>query len=172
MTRRHYLITFVAFLAGCLVSYSYVRWTSWERQFDIARHWANVNTYNAYMSDPENYKPDPTGLTELHAANVPFDPEPSLAALTAEGELQHVDLVFPLVPANREANLHWMRFVNERPHSILYATGNPEYTYYQTSGAQPLHLNLWFKESARTEVRQLIEELEALARQPASPESK
>ena len=112
------------------------------------------------MRNPDNYTTDSSGF---YGAEVPYDPEPSLAALVAKGELEHVDIVLPLVPKSRETNLHWMRFVEARPDTILYATGNPEYVDYKPSGEPPLHLTLWFKQSAKPDVQQLITELESLA---------
>lgn len=127
---------------------------------DVARHWKLVNEYNAYMRHPDNYSTYPSGL---YGIEVPYDPEPSLAALVAVGELEHVDIVLPLVPANREANRHWMEFVNARQDTILYAMGNREYVDYKPSGESPLHLQLWFKKSAKADIQQLINELETLA---------
>src|SRR5260221_10291584 len=71
-------------------------------------HWKVVQSYNAFVTNPANYKPDaPTGLS---VTTPPRDPMPSLAALVAAGELSHVDLVLPSVPKSGEAGRHWKTF--------------------------------------------------------------
>jgi hypothetical protein len=93
---------------------------------------------------------------------VPPEYEPSLVALAELGELEYVDLVFPTVPQTREFIHHWMQFCADRD-DIIEAHGNPDHFGYQTSGQQPMHLQIWFKKSAADDVRQLIHELEQLA---------
>ena len=126
---------------------------------DVAHHWSRVNKYNEYMRDPKNYTNKSNGLV---GATVPFAPEPSLAALVAADELTYVDIVLPIVPNNPASSRHWMKFVQARPDTIVYATANPEYVAYKPTGDVPLHLQLWFTESAAADVQQLIAELESL----------
>ena len=42
----------------------------------------------------------------------------------------------------------------------MYGTKNVAYSDFPVKGEQPLHLNLWFKKSAKAAVQQLIKELE------------
>jgi hypothetical protein len=125
-----------------------------------AAHWRVVNDYRAYMRDPTNQELDSSGRSYVES---PSDHEPSLAALVAAGELEHVDLVLPLVPNSDEVNRYWMEFVNDRD-DIVEAYGNPEYVAYKPAGQQPLHLRLWFRKNAADDVQQLIKDLDALAR--------
>jgi hypothetical protein len=147
----------MGFLLGVVVSG--IVFTAISADLSVSRHWKRFNEFNARMRDPKNYQKD-LG-TGLYTADVPYDPEVSLAVLVDAGELEHVDIVLPLVPKSREANLYWMQFVDERRDTIVYATGNPESVALKPSGEPPLHLNLWFKEAAKRDVQQLIRELEA-----------
>jgi len=162
MKPRTITIALAAFALGFIVHLVASRIVSLttDESADVARHWKLLNDYNAYVRNPDNYSTDPSGL---YGVGDPYDPMPSLAALVAARELTHVDIVLPLVPANRETHRHWMQFVNARQDTILFATGNPESVDYKPSGEPPLHLQLWFKESAKPDVQQLIEELETLA---------
>ena len=162
MKPRTILIALVAFVIGFFVHLVLSRIVplATDDNADVARHWKLVNEYNAYMRDPDNYSTDASGL---YGATDPYDPEPSLAVLVAAGALKFIDIVLPLVPNNRKTNRHWMQFVEDRHDRILFATGNPEYVDYAPSGESPLHLQLWFKESAKADVQQLIRELETLA---------
>lgn len=123
----------------------------------MKHHWKIVESYNAYVTDPANYKPD--AGTGLSVTTPPDDPAPSLAALVAGGELSYVDLVFPTVPYSREATQHWMWF-SQTNKEIIYIIGNPSYTTFTLAGTQPLHLNIWFKESDASVVQTLVRELE------------
>jgi hypothetical protein len=119
-------------------------------------HWKLVRLFKAYVNDPSNYRPDAaTGFS----VTTPPDPGPSLAVLVAAGELRHVDLVLPSVLSISAAERHWMRFC-ETNEAIIWATGNPSYTAFHSTGAQPLHLNVWFKHNDESAVRILIQELE------------
>jgi hypothetical protein len=46
---------------------------------------------------------------------------------------------------------------------VLWMTGNPQYTNYEPYGEQPVHIQIWFRESARPAVQKLIADLQALA---------
>jgi len=120
-------------------------------------HWKVVESYNAYVTDPTNYKPDTA--TGLSVTSPPGDPTPSLAALVAAGELNHVDLVLSTVPKSREAGQHWMTFCQKHK-EIVYATGNPSYTEFTPAGIPSLHLNIWFRDADKRIVQTLIRELE------------
>jgi hypothetical protein len=120
-------------------------------------HWRVVERHNAYVHDPANYKAD--AATGLSVTSPPGDPEASLAALVAAGELSHVDLVLPNVPKSREAGRHWMTFC-EAHKEIVYANGNPSYTAFTPTGLQPLHLNIWYRDADQAVVQTLIRELE------------
>lgn len=80
------------------------------------------------------------------------------------GELEHVDLVFPIVPKTRKTTRFWMGW-GERTDGVWYMTGNPQYVHYEPSGEQPLHLNIWFDRSVKPKVQQLIADLESLAQE-------
>ena len=128
----------------------------------LAEHWRIVEEYRAFALDPSNYSPDPQ--TGFSVADPPNDPRPSLAALVAAGELNHVDIVLPTVPCkNREANRFWMQFLPEHD-GVIHALGNSTYAAFTTAGEQPLHLNIWFKDSAEPVVRELISKLEEMGR--------
>lgn len=120
-------------------------------------HWRFIERYNAYVRDPANYKPD--AATGLLATSAPGDPLPSLAALVAAGELSHVDVVLPTVPQSRESAHYWLEFCDAH-RQIVFATGSPSYTGFTPAGAQPLHLNVWFREADKGVVQTLIRELE------------
>lgn len=122
------------------------------------QHWEVWERYKSEFSDPKNAEV----IDGMLAVKQITDPLPALAALVAAGEIEHVDLVLPNVPSNRKANLYWMRYVNEND-DLLYVTGNPSYVDFEPSGIQPLHLNLWFRDSAKSEVQQLIQNLESTA---------
>lgn len=122
-------------------------------------HWKIVESYDAYLTNPANYKPD--AATGLSVTTPPGNPAPSLAALVAAGELRHLDLVLPTVPHSREAARHWMRF-SQTHKEIVYISGNPSSTTFTPAGAQPLHLNIWYRESDASVVQTLIRELEGM----------
>jgi hypothetical protein len=120
-------------------------------------HWRVVEHHNAYLRDPANYTRD--AATGLSVVTLPSDPLPNLAALVAAGELSHANLVLPTVAKTRESSRFWMAFC-EAHKEIVYATGNPSYTAFKPAGTQPLHLNLWFRDSDQAVVQTLIRELE------------
>lgn len=123
-------------------------------------HWETIHRYNAYLADPSHDR-NGTG-TGLSSLTPPSDPEPSLAALVAAGELGHVDLVLPTVPSGREASQHWMKYAQSH-REIVFITGNPSYTAFRLRGQQPLHLNIWFRDADQSVVQDLIAELEGKA---------
>lgn len=127
------------------------------RQFATRNHWKKVNDYIQFERNPASYKPDAT--TGMLAATPPSDIRQDLAALVAAGELNHVDLVFPSVPCDRENTKQWIDFVKNYS-EIVYITGNPSYTAFKVSGEQLIHLNIWFKNSSEAVIHALIAELE------------
>ena len=122
-----------------------------------AYHWRVVERYNAYVRNPANYKHDPA--TGFSVTSPPGDLAPSLAALVSAGELSHVDLVLPNVPASREAQQHWVKFC-ESHREIVEATSNSSYAEFKPAGVQPLHFNLWFRDSDKAVALTLVRELE------------
>ncbi len=133
-------------------------------------HWEAIREYRRWVEDPESYEPaGPPGL--LVSRDEPPDVGPSLAALEGKGELTHVDLVFPDVPITREVTGYWMEQCQEIE-GVVEATANPEYAEFKTSGVQPFHINLWFRDEATEEVKQLIGGMESFAADelPDTPE--
>jgi hypothetical protein len=45
---------------------------------------------------------------------------------------------------------------------IIHAHGNPSYVAFPVKGDQPLHLNLWFTDATRSDIRRLISELQKM----------
>lgn len=125
----------------------------------VAHHWEVVEHYRRFIRDPSNYRPDPrTGFS----VTSPPDPLPSLAALVSANEIEHVDLVLPVVPYNPATTRFWLEWAEDRE-DILHGEGNPEYGAFKPAGQQPLHLKLWFRPSATEDIQQLIRDLEAMA---------
>jgi hypothetical protein len=145
----------ISFVIGLVLGFA-VHFIFFGQQ-TTAHHWRVVERYNAFVRDPSKYEPDPG--TGLSVTSPPGDPAPSLAALVAAGDLIHVDLVLPTVPKSREAEKHWMKFC-ESHKEIVYITGNPSYTAFTPAGTQPLHLNIWFRDSDQGVVQAMIRELE------------
>ena len=94
------------------------------------------------------------------------DPDPSLAWLSSRGEIEEVDLVLPEVKDTKKAMEYLLAWVNKhslnKHPDVLWMWANPTYTYYNPSGEQPFHFQLWFHEEARPKVQQLIKDLEAM----------
>ena len=130
-----------------------------DTKIDVAKHWRLVNEYHKLADNPKNYEPQPDGLLGV---TISYDPEPSFVALAAANEIESVDIVLPNVPKNRKTEQHWIKFVSDRNDDIIYSVGNPEYVDYKITGTPPLHLKLWFRDSAKPLVQQLIKELEQL----------
>ncbi len=131
-------------------------------------HWEVIQEYRSRIEDPRSYEPaGPPGL--LVADDLP-DIGPSLAALVAKGELNHVDLVFPNVPYSRDVTTYWMQKCGEVD-GIVEATGNHEYVEFKTSGVQPFHTNIWFTNEAKEEVKELIAGIESFANRKREPAS-
>lgn len=156
MIWRPLIIAITAFVVGW-----FAHWGTFKLRGEpqsIADHWRVVLKYRDRLLNPAGYKPD--AQTGFSMTTLPPNPEPSLFALVNARELEHVDLVFPNVRMQREANLYWMQFANEHD-DIIHALGNSEYADYQIAGDQPMHLQLWFRPKARPLVQQLIKELES-----------
>ena len=145
----------------------------WQARTATARHWRAVEAYVAFMRNPSNTTLDPqSGLSGI---NPPVDnPEFHLAALVDAGQLQHLDIVLPMVAStNRAAYRHWQEFCERHPKDIVYSDGNPKWVAFPTNGQQPLHLNIWFPKSSQTLVQQLISELQEMGtnEEPTTPPS-
>lgn len=156
MKVRTFLVAFAAFGLGFVAHFMLSLIRVDRNAEDVAYHWKRFHDYERYMADPGN-REEHNGLSGV---TEPYSPEQSLMALVAAGELEYVDLVLPLVPKNRANVAFFMRFCDERGDRIPFYTGNPEYTAYSPSGDPPLHVQLWFKPSASTDIQQLIKELE------------
>lgn len=132
-------------------------------RWDTGRHWHAVWQYMAYVRNPANARPDPSGLSVLTPPE--DDPEPHLAALVAAGELEHWDVVFPHVPqSNRDAAKHWMAFCESHPEEVVYAYGVHAMASSPSSprGEPLLHLHLWYKRSAKDLILRLVREIDAM----------
>lgn len=117
----------------------------------VADHWRIVREYRAYVSDSE---------IGGSAIELPKAPLPSLAALVAAEELNHIDIVLPnIVHNNSKANRLWMDFCSIHK-GIICAMGNPSYVEYPMKDDQPLHLNLWYMKEAKGDISKLISQLE------------
>ena len=123
----------------------------------IQQNWDILKRYNAEMKDVKNIRE----IDGMLGVDTEIDPLPALAALTSAGEIEHVDLVFPNVPNNRDTNGRWIKFVDSHD-DILYAEGNTTYVDFKPTGDQPLHLNIWFRDSATPKIQDLIRRLESL----------
>lgn len=152
----------IGFVFGVCIAVGLIQFGFVSYSLDsTTHHWRKVNEYNAYMANPKNYDEKTNGLI---GARVPFDPEPSLAALVAANEIEHVDLVLPNVPNNRDSNRYWMDFVDKHQDTIIYSAGNIEYAAFPVEGQSPLHLTLWFRKGGTVVVQQLIKELQNKSR--------
>jgi hypothetical protein len=126
-----------------------------QTQSSMRDHWHTVDQYVKELEDPDNARE----IDGMRGVATTTDLLPALAALVSAGELSHVDLVFPNVPSTTESNRIWIEYVNNH-RDIIYAEGNPEYVDLQTSGSKPLHLHIWFRNSATADIRELIRLLE------------
>jgi hypothetical protein len=122
----------------------------------VRRHSHRLEEYQDFMRDKENWERDTVGTF----VEPPFDIDPSLAMLVSLGELEHVDLVLPTVPESAEVNTLVMQYVEDHD-DILFMYGNPEYRDFPTSGQGPLHLNLWFRKTGSSDMKELITRLES-----------
>lgn len=143
------VITIAAFASG-FASHFLVN-PRFGATFAVAEHWKLIEEYLAYLRDAPK---------RGYITTPPSDPLPSLAALVGAGELEHIDMVFPLVPASKQVNQILFGYVDSRD-DIIFATSNPSYAAFQPLGQQALHLNIWFKESAKSDIQQLFRELES-----------
>lgn len=125
----------------------------------VAEAWDLMREYRTAIYAPQSYKHDPaTGL----GVWAPPEIGPSLAVLVAANELEHADLVLPTVLRSGESVRHWLKWADRREEIWQMTSeadnGNP----WGISGDQPLHLNIWYEAGIEGEIRQLIQELEAL----------
>lgn len=120
-------------------------------------HWRIVREFLRLIENPTNYKIDES--LGLASVEIKTDPIPSLYALASAGEIEHRDIVLPNVPANRESTGFWMKFCEERE-GIIYAMGNASFGDLMIEGVRPVHLNIWFDESAEADVAELIDLLQ------------
>jgi hypothetical protein len=124
---------------------------------EIEAHWKVVREFKQLIENPRDYEVhESLGMISVE---IRTDPIPSLYALASAGEIEHVDIVLPNVPAHRDANRLWMTFCEDKE-GIIYATGNPSFTDFKIDGVQPIHLNIWFEERAKADVLELIDLLD------------
>ena len=145
---RTYLLVLSVALSTLLLGCDSARDSSW--------HWDRISEFNDYIHNPENLQRDDYGFSYL--ADVP-DIMPNLYALEREGEIIHLDLVFPNVPKTKEVTTYWMEYVSNVP-EIIYATANPSSTDYKTKGIELFHMNIWFKPTTIEKVKELISKIE------------
>lgn len=155
----------MAVMAGLLVGYllgvSLARRVPLGAEESVEWHWKRVNDFLAFIRDPQNLHS--TSMDGINALTPPYDPMPSLIALEAAGEIDHGNLVLPNVPYTGKATRHWFEFCEAHRENVVYASGNHSYVDFKPSGDQPLHLDFWFKKTAKPDIQKLIVELEALA---------
>ncbi|MBX9654296.1 hypothetical protein K2Y11_11830 [bacterium] len=117
--------------------------------------WRAVDYYNEYVNNPKNH----------HQGGVkpPYELEPILESLVGADELKCEDLVFPEVVEHGPAFGYLLKWSNKNKDIIYWIQehGGPD---YKTSGKQPLHFRIWFRESAKPAVQQMIKDVEALAK--------
>ena len=136
------LLVIFGVLVGVLVS------KNWDTYFADRRHWNAIERYNSSL---------------LAGRESSIDPLPHLTSLVSAGELEHLDIIFPEVKASPEINKYWMDYVGSIwPEDIVYAAGNVEYVQFKPKGDMPLHLKIWYKESAIASIKKLFNELENL----------
>jgi hypothetical protein len=128
-----------------------------ERNSSTQRHWKAIATWNSFVTNQSNYKPDP--VTGLSVAAPGVDLKGSLGALVAAGELRHWDVVLPNIPNTREVAQHVWTFSHTHK-EIVHISSSPSYPWLTPAGTQPVHLNIWFREADQQVVRKLLQELE------------
>jgi hypothetical protein len=127
---------------------------------EVERHWKIVRDYRDAIRNPANYEHDPqSGLSSMSVPDISV----SLAYLVAAGEIVHADVVVPEVPRSRTAVKHWLAWAQDR-NDIWEMTGQYG-TPFEVRGELPLHLNIWYDESAHDDIQELIRELEALPKE-------
>lgn len=155
---------FLVALVGCLALFAWGEaGSAFEAdEAEVKRHWKIVRDYRNALRDPTNYERDPqTGLGMMSVPDISV----SLAYLVAAGEIVHADVVLPEVPRSRAAVTHWLAWADGRD-DIWEMTGQYS-TPFEVRGELPLHLNIWYDESAHDDIQELIRELEALPKEGA-----
>lgn len=147
------VITIVAFASGFALHF--LVGPRFRQPSTVADHWRLLEEHLAYLHDAPK---------RGYITTPPSDPLPSLAVLVSAGELEHIDIVFPMVPASKQVNKILFEYVDSRD-NIIFATSDSSYVAFQPLGQQPLHLNIWFKKSAESDIQQLFRKLEESARE-------
>jgi hypothetical protein len=120
-------------------------------------HSRQLKAYFAHMNDPQNAEGSPDGLIGIRE---PFCIEPTLSYLVSRGQLNEVDLVFPIVHNSRDVQSAINIFVKQHS-SLVCVESNPEYEAFPVSGTPLLHLKIWFRDEDDDVVRSWIRELES-----------
>ena len=161
---RYVFVALIAFTLGFASHIGYVRSTD-TRASRIERHWDAIRKFDAYMNDPSNLEQFSNGFAGV--SDPPY-PDADLVALTELGELSCADLILPEAPNTSEANQYWMSFVNQHD-DIIYSLGNSTYAAFQPAGQQPLHVRLWYLQSAESKIQSLILHLESMEAESGEP---
>lgn len=161
------LVLATVFVFGSGVGFHWVIANRPLSQADVvAQLWKRLAEMKEWQKDPE--KRDRGSPTSSPYVPPVYDIEPLLQQLAAEGELDHIDLVLPTVPARPKFARHWMEFVHAHS-EIIEATANRTYTAYSPKGEQPMRFHLWIRKGNEALVQRLIRELEDLASAKSSP---
>ncbi|MEM6750434.1 MAG: hypothetical protein AAGA57_04775 [Planctomycetota bacterium] len=151
----------VAGLAGCEEDYSDPQ----IKESVIAKHWVAVRHRKAFLEDKENWEVDPqSGLL----VTTPPDISVHLAALVLGGELNHYDLVLPTVPGPSPGTRRLCEAFWDSRDDVWEMHWSGRHVGWQPAGEQPLRIQLWFEDSALDAVKQLVRDLEALPKAPAT----
>lgn len=137
----------------CTLCLGLVIGSAWQKHNQLRSHWKVIEDYKAYFTD--------STWRSRGEQDAPLDPEASLGALVTAGVLRHVDIVFPNVRYAVGPAKYWMNICSHNS-NIVFAVGNPSYRDLNPRGEQPLHINLWFRESATRDVVRLISDIDCL----------
>jgi hypothetical protein len=141
--KRSVLLIVVAFLSGFAIR-------PWILNPDSSRaHWSKVREFQSFLDNPKIDNDLVPGYSVISGWR---DPIPSLAALASRGEIRHMNIVLPNVPADSRHTRYWMEFCNSTP-GIIWATGNPTYDllgwtflatshFFSISGLKSLHYRM------------------------------
>lgn len=133
-------------LAGCILTLGILP------RYMLYSHRKSVAQYAEYVH----------GLAEGigSVSEMPPDPIVSLAFLVQAGELYHLDVTFPSVPASsKEASEIWRKFVREDKGVVCSYANHSSQIFPE--GEQVFHLNIWFRPSSKDGVRDLVKEIES-----------
>ena len=136
----------IGFILGIIAYASYLAATV------TSRHWKVIRENVAWELNP------------VRNGTAPTSPYSHLAALVDSGELEHLDIVLPLVPY-RKGTLYWMEYCKNHTNEIAYSYANPKQAAFPIQGDDVLHINIWFKNEYQPIVQDLIRGLESLGKE-------